>query len=183
MSEPLCSLCRTPVAPGEEVVACPACQAPAHRECRDENGGCGTYGCPESPAPEKQAAGPAPVAVWGRETKSCPKCRRAIRAAALRCRWCGAVFDSVESVDPATFAATAERKRRTSELKKQAPGLLVAGLFPPTAPLLLMIGGPYLLSRREDLAAVPPLQRFLLWVGLGVAAIWTVLGVAILVTG
>jgi len=31
------------------VHVCPACDVPHHAECWNENGGCTTYGCPESP--------------------------------------------------------------------------------------------------------------------------------------
>jgi len=40
-----CPYCQYIIKPNTEVVVCPACQTPHHKECWDENGGCTTYGC------------------------------------------------------------------------------------------------------------------------------------------
>ncbi|MCL6629134.1 MAG: hypothetical protein K6U00_06005 [Armatimonadetes bacterium] len=45
-----CPFCQTSIKPGAQVFVCPACDMPHHTECWNENGGCTTFGCAESPA-------------------------------------------------------------------------------------------------------------------------------------
>ncbi|MHB9108411.1 MAG: RING finger protein [Armatimonadota bacterium] len=40
-----CPYCQTPIKPNVEIVTCPRCGIPHHRECWEENGRCTTYGC------------------------------------------------------------------------------------------------------------------------------------------
>jgi DNA-directed RNA polymerase subunit RPC12/RpoP len=41
----LCSICQTPIEPGEERTACPSCHLTFHAQCWQENLGCSAYGC------------------------------------------------------------------------------------------------------------------------------------------
>lgn len=43
--EALCSICQTPIAPGEERTTCPSCHLTFHAGCWQENYGCSAYGC------------------------------------------------------------------------------------------------------------------------------------------
>jgi hypothetical protein len=43
-----CPYCQFPLKADSEVVKCPACKVPHHRECWAENGGCTTFGCRET---------------------------------------------------------------------------------------------------------------------------------------
>ena len=46
-----CPYCLTELEPGgEDVVSCPDCSTPTHRECWDENGGCTVFGCAQAPS-------------------------------------------------------------------------------------------------------------------------------------
>ena len=48
-----CPYCLTELEPGvEDVVSCPDCATPTHRECWDENGGCTVFGCAQAPSDE-----------------------------------------------------------------------------------------------------------------------------------
>ena len=40
-----CSICRSPIQPGEAAATCIACEIPYHAECWAANMGCATYGC------------------------------------------------------------------------------------------------------------------------------------------
>jgi hypothetical protein len=40
-----CSICQTPIAPGEERTSCPSCHLTFHAGCWQENYGCSAYGC------------------------------------------------------------------------------------------------------------------------------------------
>src|SRR5689334_6857146 len=94
--ECLCPICQTAVQPGEPVVKCPGCDLVHHEECWKEIGGCGTFGCSQAPAVEKSAqAAAAALTAWG-DTKKCPACGETIKAIALKCRYCGSTFDTVD---------------------------------------------------------------------------------------
>ena len=93
-----CSICQTVIISGEQVVACPFCALPFHHECWKENRGCSAYGCEGAPKTTKAAATVDPVSnAWGDE-KPCPSCGKSIKAQALKCRFCGASFETRDLV-------------------------------------------------------------------------------------
>ncbi len=48
-----CPYCLTELEPGgEDVISCPDCGTPTHKECWDENGGCTVFGCAQAPSDE-----------------------------------------------------------------------------------------------------------------------------------
>jgi len=131
-----CGICQTPIQAGEAIGACPACAAPFHGECWEENGGCAVYGCARAPASVAPPA-PPPVSHWGDEDKPCPGCGARIRAAARRCRHCGRVLSGESPRAPGGEAGAGGQRL--------AVVLLVAALVPLTSPLALLVGGPWLL--------------------------------------
>jgi hypothetical protein len=166
-----CAICQTFIAAGEQVGRCPGCDAPFHGECWDENGGCASYGCPEVPNVPK-AEGPAEgSSYWGQEDKECPRCGRRIRLAALRCRHCGATFESRAPSAPRAPGASAAAKPTGSA----APWLLVLGLVPFTAPLVLVIGGLAVWLGRARVRRWPATRRAMAAVGLAAAAVVSIL--------
>jgi hypothetical protein len=49
-----CPYCHSSIKPGADIIECPACETPHHKECWEENKGCTTYGCIENPEVKKQ---------------------------------------------------------------------------------------------------------------------------------
>jgi len=94
----LCAVCQTNIVTGEAIVYCPDCSLPFHRECWEENRGCSQYGCKSAPETIKaDTAAPVTMTGWGGD-KACPACGRTIKAQALKCRFCGAAFDTREQI-------------------------------------------------------------------------------------
>jgi hypothetical protein len=146
-----CGICQTAVRSGEVVGGCPSCDALFHVECWDENGGCAVYGCALAPESIHEQLEGAPGAVWGAEEKPCPVCARTIKAAALRCRHCGAMLRGREG--------GAAPRRSAGPGRAAAIALLVAGVVPCTSPVVLLFGGPWLLLRRASVRRWPASTR------------------------
>lgn len=170
---PVCNLCLTQIAWGAPTVTCPACHAVYDAECWAENGGCGVYGCKESPAVEPRAAIEIPAGYWGRTDKDCPQCHRPIAAAAVRCRYCGATFASATPLDAAKYEAERSSSTRHDKLRKMAVIIFILCALPCTAPIGLIWGSIWYALKRKSLKALPPISRVLCLVGIGVALLET----------
>src|SRR4051812_32699086 len=61
-----CPICQTVVDETEDVLTCSECHQIHHRECWQEVGGCGTYGCSHAPALNKEAQAESEArSAWG----------------------------------------------------------------------------------------------------------------------
>ena len=175
-----CALCQSPIAEGEVVMNCPGCRTAYHRECWDEIGGCGIYGCTHVPQTEKRTDMEMPAAIWGSETKPCPACGREIQAMATRCRHCKAEFSVAASQKGADWRAANRRKAGLPVLRRWAIGLSVACAVPFVAPFAGIVGAAWWWYRAEDVATLPRLLRTILAIALGVAAVQVAMLVLIL---
>jgi hypothetical protein len=140
-----------------------------HVECWQENGGCAIYGCSQVPTIEKRQALEIPVSYWGQENKQCPNCKREILAAAVRCRHCGAMFDSARPQDAAEFQQRTELTQRLPALRRTVVCLFVVSVLPCLAPIGAVWGAIWYPAHREDVQALPTLYGALCKIGLGVA--------------
>jgi hypothetical protein len=172
---------RLPSQPGQQALRCPRCKAAFdHRECWTEVGGCSTYGCKQAPAPEKEAPAAQPLTAWG-DTKVCPVCRETIKSIALRCRYCGTQFDTV---DPLTVADL-HRQARTGDtlavFRKQVIALFVASILGLIAPLTLILGLVWLLPRRDRLEKAGPIYKILGYSAMVLSGLYSLLMLSFLV--
>jgi hypothetical protein len=180
MSDFLCALCQSPIGASEETARCPECGTIYHRECHDENQGCGLYGCSRVPPPIAQAGVALPATVWGREMKPCPSCGKEIRAAALRCRHCQTVFTGIEPMTGGEFVEAQARQSRVARLRRTIVVMFFGGVFPCTAPLILIVCSALLVSNRSLVRRLPPVYRVLAILALSVSGLWVILGVVVL---
>jgi hypothetical protein len=115
----------------------------------------------------------APKAFWGQEEKTCPSCGQTIKAAALRCRHCGTVFEDRAPVSQEQFESGAALADRRKALGKQSVALFVLGIIPLTSPVALTWGAWWLVANRRDLPKLEPMHRVLSVLGL-IAAVASV---------
>lgn len=170
-----CPLCQSAISADEFVVTCPKCDQLHHRECWAEVGGCGTYGCEQAPAPLKdKTASATPLAAWGDE-KSCPACGEKIKAIALKCRYCGTAFDTVNPLTAGDLRRQDIRKGQARMLQGSVVALFILSLFGCLAPVILLASALVVIPRRERLKKAGPLYLVLGYSALGLSAVYSML--------
>ncbi len=112
-------------------------------DCWNENGGCGTPGCPNLPkVTRKHDERAVEDSYWGVTTKVCPACGETIKVSELVCPFCNENF---ETMAPLTAADVKERyiRRPPPEVpqKKGALIVFICGLLGCVAPFNLIFGG------------------------------------------
>lgn len=175
----VCQICHTQIGPEEGFVSCPKCEQVAHRECWSEIGGCGTYGCEQAPAVEKpDTSAQAPLTAWG-DTKKCPACKEEIKSIAVKCRYCGTEFDSVDPMSLADLKHRGDAEDLLNNFRYFVIGTFVASLIGCLAPIVLIVAAVGLMTQREKLTKAGPLYVVMGYASLFISIAFTILGVVL----
>lgn len=164
-----CAICQSPIAPSEPATQCPGCSGAFHTDCWEYNKGCGIYGCAEAPPTEGLNSLEIPASHWGQENKQCPQCAQVILAAAVRCKHCGATFESANPQDQGSFHEREANKAKLPLIKIGAIVLLVFSLLPCTAPIAAIAGPIWYALNRNSIAMLPRFHSALCKIAVGVS--------------
>jgi hypothetical protein len=173
-----CPICQSMIGAAEAVLTCSECEQTYHRECWLEVGGCGTYGCKEAPTSKKESqAELAPRAAWG-DTKQCPACKESIKAIALRCRYCGTDFTTVDPLSVTDLRDQAEMVAAQRSARVTVCVLFAFNIIGFLAPLMLIINLAWVLPNRRLLAKAGPFFSVLGYSSIVVSMLYSVLMLA-----
>lgn len=150
-----CLICQCLIEPGEDVFRCTSCRTVYHADCWKANRGCGVYGCPQVRQTEPRESIEVPVSYWGQEHKSCPACGAEILAAAVRCRDCGAAFQSAQPEDPSEFRSLRELEKQIPRVRKGVIVLFLCSAVSFLAPLTAVFGSVWYRKHRTTIKALP----------------------------
>jgi hypothetical protein len=179
----LCPICQSQITEGETCITCPTCHQIHHQECWREIGGCGSYGCAHAPAIDKsEQSVQAPLGAWG-DTKVCPACRETIKSIALRCRYCGTDFTSVDPLTTADLRLQIIHRKDIEKLKKIVVAHFVLSLFGFLAPLTLIFALAYIYPKRQEVKKCGPLFATMGWMSFGISTVFCALILLFLVSG
>lgn len=163
----VCPVCQTPVDASDARGKCPACHTLYHSECWKENGGCAVYGCRKAPHVEARSDLEIPDSYWGQDRKPCPSCGMEIQAAAIRCKRCGAVFESARPLESSEYFKQNENRGKAPALQQNIIVLFVFCLLPCTAPVASVIGLVWYNIKKSELKKLPVMYVALCHLGIG----------------
>lgn len=126
----LCPFCKTDINEGEEVIVCPACNTPHHKNCWEENKGCTTFGCSEQ---HYEAQGTNPTDV-------CPNCGATLGDGQAFCSKCGQKRDVILQSETNSAIAEFNKQLECNDKKKKAKKKVKVLLFALIPLLIIGIG-------------------------------------------
>jgi hypothetical protein len=171
----LCPICLSAIEATAKARTCPDCGQIHHEECWHEMGGCSTYGCEQAPVSAKEGqAAPRPLTAWG-DTKKCPACGETIKSIALRCRYCGEDFETVDPLAVGDLRRGARKSEKLRKLQTAVVVLFIFSLIGCPAPLILLISPLVILPQRKLLAQAGPFFLVLGYASIVLSALYSLL--------
>ncbi|WBY63307.1 MAG: Zinc-ribbon-2 domain-containing protein [Thermocaproicibacter melissae] len=122
-----CPICEKPFSAGDDIVVCPQCGAPYHRECYKKVGQCiytDRHGTPDAWHPPEHEESPQ------EETKRCPRCGAVNAKDALFCAHCGHSFSEVNT-PPRDTSFPYQNQDRENQEQRYGWGIPPQNGYPP----------------------------------------------------
>jgi len=159
-----CAVCQTDILAGEEVVCCPSCSLPYHAECWRDNAGCAQYGCPSAPRTTKPEPTIQDAGTTWNEDKCCPACGEKIKGKAVKCRFCGATFQTREAMTSGTYAEREYEGRDAVKTRNQVILIFLLSATGILSPIMAIVAGKFVFSGTcfgIEYKRLPPTLRML----------------------
>lgn len=172
-----CSICQGQLYGNQLNKKCQECNNEFHRDCWEENGGCGTPGCKNLPKiTTKNDLHYAQNSFWGAEKKLCPVCGEKIDVSEFTCPFCKENFDTNEPISQSAYKG--EKLIGLGQEKMPIGGAItvfILGLIGCTAPLNLIFGYMWFYNKKDRLREEAPIGYFLAIAGLVISGIYLAL--------
>jgi hypothetical protein len=179
-----CTICQTGIVAGEQIVYCPSCNLPFHQECWSENRGCSAYGCEAAPPTTKAATSPELTSnAWSGE-KPCPACGRVIKSQALKCRFCGATFDTRDVIGYQEYAQREYEGKEYVAARNKVVAMFLGAAMGCLSPVALVFLGKLLFGGRVigvEFKRLPGALRALTVAGFAIGSLLLILLILVLV--
>lgn len=171
----VCPVCQTSIGPTEPVLSCPECRQVHHQECWNEVGGCATYGCKQAPALNKDApAMQTPLSAWG-DTKPCPVCGEKVKSIAVKCRYCGTDFGTVDPLSAADIRARMAKDDTLRSIRVGVVAIFAFSVIGLLAPLMAIISLAWVLPKRKQLLDAGPVCLVLGYTSIALSVLYSLL--------